>query len=251
MEYEDRLRLRTPEGVDLELVLAGMGSRMLGGMFDVLAQWLCALAYYLLVSAIGLDEALSVAGWAIFGFLLLFGYDVGFEVLARGQTPGKRLTGLRVMTAAGEPIGFVTSSIRNVLRIVDLLPGAYGVGVVSIFVTRKNQRLGDLLAGSVVVRERLGGRHDNDSAGLPIDHYLQRHRDLAERVDVSAITAEEVATVRRYLDRRDSLEPGAAGQIASQISTQLTPRIGGLPADTPAEAVLEIVVAAKSLRSGA
>ena len=248
MEYEDRLRLRTPEGVDLELVLAGMGSRMLGGMFDMLAQWLCALAYYLLMDALGVDEALTAAGWAIFAFLLLFGYDVAFEVLAHGRTPGKRLTGLRVMTVAGEPIGFVTSSIRNVLRIVDLIPGAYGVGVVSIFVTRKNQRLGDLVAGSVVVRERLGGRHDNQSDGLPIDHLVQRHRDIAERVDVSAITPEEVTTLRRYLDRRSSLEPGAADQIAQQMATQLTPRIGGLPPYTPSEAVLEIVVAAKSLR---
>ena len=248
MEYEDRLRLRTPEGVDLELVLAGMGSRMLAGLCDVVAQWLCALAYYLLVSAIGFDGGLSTAGWAIFGFLLVFGYDVGFEVLARGRTPGKRLAGLRVMTAGGEPVGLVTSAIRNVLRIVDILPTGYGVGVVSIFVTKRNQRIGDLVAGTVVVRERLGGRESTQSEGLPIDHYLQRHRDIAARIDVSAISPEELATVRRYLDRRNSLAPGAADQIAHQMARQLTPRIGGLPPYTPSEAVLEIVVAAKSLR---
>ena len=247
MEYEDRLRLRTPEGVDLELVLAGMGSRMLAGMFDMATQGLLALGYFLLVSAIGLDEGLSLAGWSIAVFLILFGYDVAFEVLARGRTPGKRIVGLRVMRSGGEPIGLVTSAIRNVLRIVDILPVAYGVGVVVIFVTRRNQRLGDLVAGSVVVRERLGGR-DDERSGLPVDHYLQRHRDLAARVDVSAIGPEEVATVRRFLDRRESLASDAADRIAHELASKLTPRIGGLPPYTPAEAALEIVVAAKTRR---
>ena len=249
MEYEDRLRLRTPEGVDLELVLAGMGSRMLAGLCDLAIQWLCGLAYYLLVSALGIDEAISVAGFAIFGFLLVFGYDVAFEVLARGRTPGKRLAGLRVMTEAGEPVGLVTSAIRNVLRIIDILPGSYGVGVVFIFFTERNQRVGDLVAGSVVVRERVGGRAKAGD-GVSVDHLVERHRATAERVDVSAITAEEVTMVRQFLDRRTTLDPGAADKIAQDLSNRLTPRIGGLPPFPPAEAVLEIVVAAKALRGG-
>ena len=247
MEYEDRLRLRTPEGVDLDLVLAGMGSRMLAGMFDLATQGLLALGYYLLASASGLEEGLTAAGWAIVVFLLLFGYDVAFEVLARGRTPGKRIVGLRVMRAGGEPIGLVTSSIRNVLRLIDILPMAYGVGVLVMFVTERNQRLGDLVAGSVVVRERLGGRQPT-SDGVPVDRLVERHRDLAARVDVSAIAPEEVATVRRFLDRRHSLAAGAADRLAHELATKLTPRVGGLPPYTPAETVLEIVVAAKSLR---
>lgn len=249
MEYEDRLRLRTPEGVDLELVLAGMGSRMLAGMFDLTTQGLLALGYYLLVSATGLDEGLSLAGWSIVVFLLLFGYDVAFEVLARGRTPGKRIVGLRVMRAGGEPIGLVTSAIRNVLRIVDILPAAYGVGVVVIFITRRNQRLGDLVAGSVVVRERLGGRRAR-AGGVPIDRLIERHRDVAARVDVSAVPSEEVSTVRRYLERREALTPDAADRLAQELAARLRPRVGGLPPGASAEAVLEIVAAAKSLRRG-
>lgn len=249
MEYEDRLRLRTPEGVDLELVLAGMGSRMLAGLFDLATQALLALGYFLLASGIGLDEGLTAAGWAIAVFLILFVYDVAFEVLARGRTPGKRIVGLRVMRAGGEPIGLVTSAIRNVLRIVDIMPVGYGVGVVVMFVTKRNQRLGDLVAGSVVVRERLGGRRQ-EGGSLSIDHLVERHRELAARVDVSAITPKEVATVRQFLDRRDSLAPGAADGLAHELAKRLSPRIGGLPHQTPAEAALEIVVAAKSLRRG-
>ena len=249
VEYEDRLRLRTPEGVDLELVLAGMGSRMIAGIFDLATQALLALGYYLAADAIGFDEGLAAAGWAIAVFLIVFGYDLAFEVLARGRTPGKRIVGLRVMRSGGEPIGLVTSAIRNVLRIVDILPAVYGVGVVFIFFTERNQRLGDLVAGSVVVRERLGGRRQ-EGGGLSVDHLVERHRDLAERVDVSAITQEEVATLRQFLDRRSSLAPAAADRLAHDLAKKVSPRVGGLPQYTPAEATLEIVVAAKSLRRG-
>jgi uncharacterized RDD family membrane protein YckC len=249
LEYEDRLRLRTPEGVDLDLVLAGMGSRMLAGMFDLTTQGLIVLAYALIVEAIGLDGGLGAAGFAIVTFLAIFGYDVAFEVLARGRTPGKRIVGLRVMRAGGQPIGFVTSAIRNVLRIVDILPFGYGVGVVVIFVTRKNQRLGDLVAGSVVVRERLGGRR-RDKGGVELAEVVERHRRLAETVDVSAITADEVATVRRFLDRRSTLTPEACDRLAHDIARTLEPRVGGLPPFFPAESLLELIVAAKAIRRG-
>jgi uncharacterized RDD family membrane protein YckC len=249
VEYEERLKLRTPEGVDLELVLAGMGSRMLAGMFDFTTQALLALGYFLVASALGLDEALTAAGWAIAVFLILFGYDVAFEVLARGRTPGKRIVGLRVMRARGEPVNLVTSAIRNVLRIVDILPSLYAIGVVAIFVTKRNQRLGDLVAGTVVVRERLGGRGAQQSDPDAFHAYVQRHREQAEHVDVSAITADEVATVRRFLDRRSSLDAAAAERLAIDLVARLAPRIGGAPANMPAEALLELVVAAKVLRS--
>ena len=250
MEYEDRLRLRTPEGVDLELVLAGMGSRMLAGLVDFTTQGLLALAYFLAASAAGLDGGLMAAGWAITGFLLVFGYDVGFEVLAHGRTPGKRIVGLRVMRAGGEPVNLLTSAIRNVLRLVDILPMAYGVGVVVLFVTKRNQRLGDLVAGTVVVRERLGGRGDDAGETVSVQRLVQRHEELASRIDVSAIGAEEVATVRRFLDRRSSLEGGAADQLAYDLASRLAPRVGGVPPGTQPETLLELVVAAKALRGG-
>ena len=249
MEYEDRLRLRTPEGVDLDLVLAGMGSRMIAGIFDLTTQGLLALAYYLVVSGVNLDEGLSVAGWSIVVFLLLFGYDVGFEVLARGRTPGKRITGLRVMRAGGQPVGLITSAIRNVLRLVDILPFLYGVGVVVIFVTGRNQRLGDLVAGTVVVRERLGGRGE-EGPGVDLANLVGRYRHVAETVDVSAITAEEVTTVRRFLDRRQALTDGAADRLAAEMAQRLAPRVGGAPAQMAPESLLELVVAAKAIRRG-
>jgi uncharacterized RDD family membrane protein YckC len=247
VEYEDRLRLRTPEGVDLELVLAGMGSRMIAGLCDLAIQGLLAIAYVVVVTSGGLDEGLSVAGWAIVTFLILFGYDVTFEVLARGRTPGKRFAGLRVLRVTGQPVGLLTSAIRNVLRIVDFLPFTYGVGVVVIFVTERNQRLGDLVAGTVVVRERLGGRRDRTTP-TSVEALVARHEPLASGLDVSAVTAAEIATVRRFLDRRDSLAPAACDQLAADLAARLGPKVGGAPPLAP-ETFLEVVVAAKALRS--
>src|SRR5207253_4643105 len=87
-------------------------------------------------------------------FLVVAAYDIVFEVFASGRTPGKGLNGLRVVRTDGSPVGFFTSAVRNVLRLADLLPGMYLAGIVSILVTRRNQRLGDLAAGTLVVRER-------------------------------------------------------------------------------------------------
>ena len=87
-------------------------------------------------------------------FVLLWGYFIFFELTWNGQTPGKRAAGVRVLTSRGEPVTLVHTLVRNVLRIVDALPSFYMVGVISILVTRRSQRLGDLAAGTVVVRER-------------------------------------------------------------------------------------------------
>ena len=87
-------------------------------------------------------------------FLLIWGYHIFFEFLWNGQTPGKRVAGIRVLTTRGEPVTFVHVLVRNLLRIVDFLPSSYMLGAVCILVTRRSQRLGDLAAGTIVVHER-------------------------------------------------------------------------------------------------
>src|SRR5215207_5451151 len=147
MEYEDRVRISTPEGVDVELTLAGIGSRFIAAILDLMIQGGVLLGAALLLGVTGGDgSGFAVAVFSIIFFLVFFGYDVLFEVRSRGRTLGKRWTGLRVVRTGGQPVTFVPSSIRNVLRLVDMLPAPplYAVGMVSIFVTGKNQRLGDL-----------------------------------------------------------------------------------------------------------
>ena len=153
------MRISTPEGVDVELTLAGIGSRFIAALFDFMIEFAIILAAGFLLGVVGGDgSGWANAGFAIIFFLVFFGYDVLFEVRARGRTPGKRWTGLRVVRTSGQPVTFVPSSIRNVMRLVDMLPAPplYAVGMASIFVTGKNQRLGDL-AGRHAGRARARG----------------------------------------------------------------------------------------------
>jgi uncharacterized RDD family membrane protein YckC len=239
MEYEDRLTIATPEGVDLELTLAGVGSRFASALVDYLIQLaiLIALAVVLGLGFGVVGEGWGAAAWIVLSFLLFIGYDVAFEVLASGRTPGKRLNGLRVVREDGGPVTFPTSAVRNTLRIVDILPGVYLVGIVSILVSERNQRIGDLAAGTLVVRER---KVPPPTLWLP-----QR---AAPALDASAIDQLELAAVRSFLARRYELTADARVQLAHELAAKLRPKVGGAGADAPDELFLERLATAKTER---
>ena len=117
MEFEDRLTIATPEGVDLELTLAGVGSRFTSALIDYLIQLAILIALALVLGlGVGLkanQSGYAAAIWIVLGFLLFVGYDICFEVLASGRTPGKRLNGLRVVLESGGPVTFPASAVRN------------------------------------------------------------------------------------------------------------------------------------------
>src|SRR5439155_7623464 len=215
MEFEDRLTIATPEGVDLELTLAGVGSRFASALIDYLIQGLLLVALTLVFDygfgGSGDASGFALAVYAVLAFALVIGYDVAFEVLASGRTPGKRLNGLRVVRESGAPVTFAASAVRNVLRLVDWLPGTYLVGMVAILVSSRNQRLGDLAAGTLVVRER---------RALPKEpRFPVYHRAVAAPAwDTSGIAAEELAAVRGFLARRDSLTRDARSQVAAELA---------------------------------
>jgi uncharacterized RDD family membrane protein YckC len=249
--YEDRISVATPEGVTLEATLAGVGSRFAAGLIDQLLRLAVIFALMATMAALGAsgvvgDDAggLAVAGLIVVLFLVQFAYDVLFETLAGGRTPGKRWTGLRVVKVGGAPVGFLASVVRNLVRIVDALPVFYLVGMLAILFTRNNQRLGDLAAGTIVVRDR------RQKTGIPkvappppamsgVDMSLW---------DVSAVSAEEMATVRRFLDRREQLTIESRDRIANEMATRLGPKVVGPPRQWTPEAFLEYLVAAKAAR---
>jgi uncharacterized RDD family membrane protein YckC len=239
--FEDRLAIATPEGVEVELTLAGIGSRFIAAGIDFSIQILVTIALAVLLRPAG------DAGFAIFTssvFALIFFYDVLFEVLGRGKTPGKRAVGLRVVGPGGRPITLVRSAVRNILRIIDILPGFYGVGMTVIFITERNQRVGDLVAGTYVLRDRHGDRHAAPTTTLPrID------TGTAATWDVSAISTDDVATVRLFLERRDALRPRARLELAGQLAARLRPRVHGVPPTVADESFLELLVAVKAERS--
>jgi uncharacterized RDD family membrane protein YckC len=239
VSYEDRLAIATPEGVEVELTLANIGSRFIAGGIDFTIQLAVIISLALITRPAG------DAGAALFTsamFALIFFYDVLFEVLGGGRTPGKRWTGLRVVRSGGRPITLARSSVRNILRIIDILPGFYAVGMTVIFIAPRNQRIGDLAAGSHVVRTRHGDRPRVNEA-LDVDS------GPAATWDVTAVSQDDVAAVRAFLERRPALQGEYRLQIAAELASRLRPRVGGAPPNLDNEPFLELLVATKTARS--
>jgi uncharacterized RDD family membrane protein YckC len=251
VQYEERTRIATPEGVELELVLAGLASRFMAEIVDAALIVLIVLALIAVAAIAGGTAGLVIFSVAVGGLMLIsVVYHVAFEVLAAGRTPGHRVNGLRVVMDGGEPVGLRASAVRNLVRLLEGPPLFYAPAVVSILATRRNQRLGDLAAGTLVVREprpprpprrRRRGRTQEPAA---LDPRLR----LADW-DVSAITQEELAAVRSFLARRDAFAPAARRGLARELAARLGAKVAGQPPGLPAETLLEGIAAAKSARS--
>ncbi len=218
------LDVATPERVSLSLPVAGIGYRCLAYLIDIallFGFWVVAyFTFTLLVSDVlgfmqglsGFTQTLMVVGL----FATQWMYWTLAEVFMGGQTPGKRLIGIRVVRLDGSPVGPLESAVRNLVRVVDFLPGLYATGCLSMLLTRQHRRLGDLLAGTLLVREE---RFD-----------LDKYTTAAEAPAVSAtpgtvrLGPEDVELVLAFLTRAPQLEPAARAQLGAR----LVDRYGGL-----------------------
>ena len=238
----DRLKLDTPEGLALDLVLAGPGTRALAALFDALLQGLVLTGVGLIVMN-GVGGSMSSAIFLLVAAAFIPGYHIYFETRSAGQTPGKRRMKLRVLRTDGGPVTLVASLVRNLLRLVDFLPGSYFVGAAAIFMTSLNQRLGDLAAGTIVVLEPRSSPRP-DLLAMPPPLLRQPTYDVIW--DVTAVTAEELALVRTFLARRSTLPRDARSRLAEQLADRLRDRVA-VPGVWPsAEQLLEGVVRHKS-----
>lgn len=158
---DEFLNIDTPENVGFDYEIAGIGSRFIAALIDstiiVVALVVVNIVFSSLASAF--RTASTVEAWyfavaGILSFALIWGYYIYFEMRWNGQSPGKRKIGIRVLRHDGTPIAFTESAIRNLVRVVDFLPFAYGIGVVSMFINQQACRLGDLSAGTLVVHDR-------------------------------------------------------------------------------------------------
>ena len=249
MYSPDKLTIETPEQIPLEFPLAGIGSRFLAIALDMLIQ---TLAFLLLIFAgellVPTVARFTPRAWtwaaAIF-FLLLFllysGYYALFEIFWNGQTPGKRLVRIRVIGDSGRPITVYEAVARNLLRLVDQMPGLYVVGIISVFLTARNKRLGDIVAGTVVVHEKA---------------MQEAQPDFVAGTGASAaspglqISADELELIERFLQRRYDLSPEVRRQSAEQIAARLRTRLqAGQDDSAGAEDYLETL--ARQKRDGA
>jgi uncharacterized RDD family membrane protein YckC len=240
VQYEDRITIPTPEGVELELTLAGLGSRAVAGAVDLLLKGLF-VGFLLAFLLAALGDAGAIVVLPAIGLALL-AYDVGFEVLADGRTPGKRSSGLRVVRSSGRRVDFTASVIRNLVRIVDGLAFGFLPTMISILVTRRNQRPGDLAADTVVIRDRRA--IDDQLPGTVRPEPVGDPFGIGPRWDVSAVGADDVATIRAFLERRSQLGLEARTRLARQLDGALRPLVGGADERDP-ERFLEILYDAK------
>jgi uncharacterized RDD family membrane protein YckC len=248
MQYEDTVRIATPEGVELELLLAGIGSRLAARILDRLIQAAIAFGTFLLINASVDTESLGEAFVAITGTLVLFAifwvYDVVFEAFAGGRTPGKRAVGIRVVGTRGEPIGFPAAAVRNLLRFIDEFLTLWIVALVSMIRSERNQRVGDMAADTMVVRERSSELGGDVSIGVANLDDL----DQAQTWDTTSVTDAELAAARRFLERRFEVESTTRIELATELRNRLQPKVRGADGLQSAEQFLEILVAIKARR---
>jgi uncharacterized RDD family membrane protein YckC len=152
---DTELVVATPERVSFDYQIAGIGTRAIAQILDLLiiSGILILLSFFALGFAVAQAETIANLILIIGGFVVVFGYFWACEAFWSGQTVGKRVFRLRVVGDRGEPLTFAQAAIRNVVRIVDFLPYGYGVGIVALFINGKGKRLGDLVAGTVVVKD--------------------------------------------------------------------------------------------------
>jgi uncharacterized RDD family membrane protein YckC len=251
--HDDEFVLETPEHARIEFELAGVGSRFLAGFVDSFIQTgiLAAIAItvgwlrWRMTGDLGRMSTTAIVA-IISAMLLVIAYYMVFELLWGGQSPGKRLAGLVVVREDGGPIGLQESAVRNVLRLVDMLPAVYTLGMIFIFLTRRCQRLGDMAAGTLVVKVRQWqpqGLQEPLPApdapiSLPDDPLVAR-----ARLHVGSLTPRERDTVQRFVERREELAVATRRELAARIAAGLWPKFPALqPQDVPdPEVFLEVI----------
>lgn len=249
MIHLGRLEVETPDHVVLRYDLAGGGNRGFAAVVDFIAASLIVAGLVAVWFVIG--EALAggvlpramlptVTGVLVMGTAVLaWSYFIVLEWLWEGQTLGKRMFGLRVISADGSPAGFMAILVRNLLRVVDFLPAFYGVGLLAIVVSSRSQRLGDIAAGTYVVR-----------APRPRFDVLKLRTGtaLAEgtAMEVRGLPGEVQRLVREFVAREQALAEVDRRRVASGIAAALRAR---LPDATETDDVELVRAVARALRS--
>jgi uncharacterized RDD family membrane protein YckC len=270
--YADQLNIETPEQVELRFPIAGIGSRFLAILTDSFIQgaalFFLFLGFALIVSAApkipGAAAAVAntgakwfVAGVVLFYFLLYWGYYSLFEAFWNGQTPGKRLLKIRVIKDSGRQITLFEALARNLLRVIDMLPSFYLVGVITMLCNREQKRLGDLVAGTIVVHERSNEQPlmSHNSRTFTASLYPQPLEAAREPVGalvpadgVARLDAGDLNVIDTFFSRALDLDLDKRAEIAGRIADRMSTKMRvPLPEGMAPERVLESI--AHSMRA--
>lgn len=205
MDLRKNTFIDTHENVEIEYETANVGSRFLANLLDeiIIILTIILIALILILSLFEgsiFNFEVYIQNWnisivigiiLIVFFILKYFYNVFFEMILRGQTPGKKAVKIRVIQTTGEPINFLSSFIRNLLRLVDELPARYLVGGIVVAYSKKSQRLGDLLANTMVVKIRTSKK------------LMDNIDSLIETEDIN-LGLDDLAILASYLNERES-----------------------------------------------
>jgi uncharacterized RDD family membrane protein YckC len=237
----DKLTIDTPEQVHLEFVLADIGSRFMAVFADTLIQSVAAFVLILGGAMAGAGTGRFgiwiLAAIIILGFCIFWGYYAAFEALWNGQTPGKRWAGIRVIKETGRPINAFEAIARNLVRVIDLIPGIYAVGIVTMLLNSKNRRLGDFVAGTLVV-------HDKKSREGDLFFNTPQQAPEFTVYQAGKLGAPEIELIETFLARRLDIPAEVRRQSGVRIANMISAKLGIDPGARPAdnENFLELVV---------
>jgi len=252
---DETINIHTPENVAFGYQVAGIGSRFLATLIDTLIitllQVVVLVSFLLILNALDrtvFSEELSPWFIALLGLLLFvfyWGYYIFFEMLWNGQSPGKRWAGIRVIRADGTPITLSESLIRNLTRLVDLLPAAYGIGIITMFIDKQSRRLGDLAAGTLVVHDRAAISIQSLSVKRSVNLKMQGMTKVSlDGFPIERLTNDDLSLIEDFLTRRDQLthRETLAIQILSTLHSRLglpLPALGRLEAEDTLVAIMQ------------
>ena len=249
---DDELVIETPERVELHYVLANIGNRFLAAAIDHLIQG-SAIVIVIVIAGAFSDWRLfnSMGVWAaaltvLAIFTIYWGYFVAFETLWSGQTPGKRIMRLRVVREDGRPVRFFEVFVRNLLRVaIDFQPlPSYAIGVVSIIFSARSKRVGDFVAGTVVVKERATEApllEEIIKVSEIEQHRLDRAAPAPFTADTRQLSEQELRAVQTFLKRRFELTEPNRMALAMRIAQAISVKLGIPIGDMSAESLLEEV----------
>jgi len=225
--------ISTPENVDLHLELAGIGNRVLASMIDTIISWTAIIGIALVFLIVGIILEQTIPGLPrntiltvmamilmFIAFIIMFAYNIFFEGVWQGQTPGKKIARIRVIETNGQPVGWAAVCIRNLVRLLDT--GLLLIGLLAMLIDKNERRLGDLAAGTLVIRERT-----TDLATGDIKLLTSAQPDSL--LDIGRVTPEEYDLLARFLKRRITLSPTHRPVVAKKLETYFREKLGEVP----------------------